>query len=92
MSKYLSRDLVGYMNDNILSLVSATFLAQHGIASDNLEVTSLEVDGYYVISDGKTYFLTFNRPCETFDDFKNELLNQLRNYRKFFVSFPNVIN
>ena len=92
MLKYLSRDLVEYMNDNILSLVSATFHAQHGIASENLEVTSLEVDGYYVISDGKTYFLTFNRPCETFDDFKNELLNQLRNYRKFFVSFPNVIN
>ena len=92
MSEYPSRDLVEYMNDNILSLVSATFQAQHGIVSDNLEVTSLEVDGYYVISDGKTYFLTFNRPCETFDDFKNELLNHLRNYRKFFVSFPNVIN
>ena len=92
MSKYLSRDLVKYMNDNILSLVSATFQAQHGIVPDNLEVTSLEVDGYYVISDGKTYFLTFNRPCETFDDLKNELLNHLRNYRKFFVSFPKVIN
>ena len=92
MLKYLSRDLVEYMNDNILSLVSATLHAQHGIASENLEVTSLEVDGYYVISDGKTYFLTFNRPCETFDDLKNELLKHLRNYRKFFVSFPNVIN
>ena len=92
MSKYLSKDLVEYMNDNILSLVSATFHAQHGIASDNLEVTSLEVDGYYVISDGKTYFLTFNRPCKTFDDFKNELLNHLRNYRKFLGSFSDVIN
>ena len=92
MSEYLSRDLVEYMNDNILSLVSATFQAQHGIVADNLEVTSLEVDGYYVIPDGKTYFLTFNRSCETFDDRKNELLNHLRNYRKFFVSFPNVIN
>ena len=50
MSKYLSRDLVEYMNDNILSLVSATFQAQHGIVSDNLVVTSLEADGYYVIS------------------------------------------
>ena len=92
MSDYLSRNLVEYMNNNTLSLVSATFQAQHVIVSDNLMVTSLEVDGYYVISDGKTYFLTFNRPCETFDDFKNELLNHLRNYRKFFVSFPNVIN
>ena len=92
MSKYLTRDLVEYMNDNILSLVSATFQAQHGIVSNNLEVTSLEVDGYYVTSDGKTYFLTFNKPCETFDDFKNELLNHLRNNRKFFAKFPNVIN
>ena len=92
MSDYFSRDLVKYMNDNILSLVSATIQAQHGIVPGNLEVTSLEVDGYYVISDGKTYFLTFNGPCETFDDFKNELLNHLRNYRKFFVSFPDVIN
>ena len=92
MTEYLSRDLVKYMNENILSLVSATFHAQHGKISDNLEVTSLEVDGYYVISDGKTYFLTFNGPCETIDDFKNELLYHLRNYRKFFVSFSNVIN
>ncbi len=85
MFEYLSRDLVKYMNDNILSLVSATFQAQHGIISDNLEVTSLEVDGYYVISDGKIYFLTFNKPCETFHDFKNELLTHVRNYRTFFV-------
>ena len=82
---YISRDLVKYMNENILSLVSATFQAQHGQISDNVEVTSLEVDGYYVISDGKTYFLTYSKPCETFYDFKNELLTHVRNYRKFFV-------
>jgi hypothetical protein len=92
MSEYLSRDLVEYMNENILSLVSATFHAQHGRVSNNLEVTSIEVDGYYIISNGKTYFLTFNRPCQTIDDFRNELLYHLRNYRKFFVSFSNLIN
>ena len=81
MSEYLSRDLVEYMNENILSLVSATFHAQHGRVSNNLEVTSIEVDGYYIISNGKTYFLTFNRPCQTIDDFRNELLYHLRNYR-----------
>ena len=83
--EYLSTDLVEYMNENILSLVSATFQAQHGLISDNLQVTSLEVDGYYVISNGKTYFLTFSKPCETFYDVKTELLTHVRNYRKFFV-------
>ena len=82
---YLSRDLVKYMNDNVLSLVLATFQAQHGIVPKNLEVTSLEVDGCYLISVGKTYFLTFNKPCETFHDFKNELLTHVRDYRTVFV-------
>ena len=83
--RYRASDLVEYMNRNILSLVSATFHAQYGIIADNIKVTSLEVDGYYVTSGGKSYFLTFSKPCETFLDIKNELLNHVRNYRKFFV-------
>ena len=60
---YLSRDLVEYMNENILGLVSATFRAQHGLISDNVEVISLDVDDYYIKSVGKAYFLTFSKPC-----------------------------
>ena len=82
---HLSRDLVEYMNENILSLVSATFQAQHGLIADDVEVVSLEVDGYYIRSGGKAYFLTFSNPCETLHDFKNELLAHVRNYRTFFV-------
>ena len=82
---YLSGDLVQYMNENILGLVSATFQAQHGLISHSVEVMSLEVDGYYIKSDGKAYFLTFSKPCETFHDYKNELLTHARNYRTFFV-------
>ena len=85
MLSYPSRDLVEYMNENILGLVSATLQAQHGLISDNVEVISLEVDGYYIRSGGKAYFLTFSKPCETFHDFKNELLIHVRNYRTFFV-------
>ena len=84
--RYISKDLVKYMNKNIKSLVYATFRAQHGLISNNIEVTSLENDGYYVISDGKSYFLTFSKPCETFHDFKSELLTHVKNYRKFFCN------
>ena len=82
---YPSRDLVEYMNENILGLVSATFRAQHGLISDNVEVISLEVDGYYIRSGGKAYFITFSKPCDSFHDFKSELLIHVRNYRTFFV-------
>ena len=81
---YISPDLVEYMNKNIKILVSATFRAQHGIISNSIEVKSVETDGYYIMSDGKSYFLTFSKSCETIHDFRNELLIHVRNYRKFF--------
>ena len=71
------------MNGNILGLVTATFQAQHGLISNNVEVISLEIDGYYIRSGGEVYFLTFSKPCETFHDFKKELLIHVRNYRTF---------
>ena len=82
---YVATDLVEYMNKNIKALVSATFRAQHGLISNSIEVKSVETDGYYIISDGKSYFLTFSKPCETIHDFKNELLIHVRTYRKFFL-------
>ena len=81
----VSTDLVEYMNKNIKILVSATFRAQHGLISNSIEVKSVETDGYYIMSDGKTYFLTFSKPCETIYDFRNELLIHVRNYRKFIL-------
>ena len=83
--RYISKDIVEYMNKHFKILVSATFRAQHGLISNNIEVTSLEIDGYYITSDGKSYFLTFSKPCETFHDFRNELLIHVRNYREFFL-------
>ena len=83
--EYFSPDLVEYMNKNIKALVSATFRAQYGLISNNIEVKSLETDGYYIMSDGKSYFLTFSKPCETIHDFRNELLIHVRNYRKFIL-------
>ena len=82
---YLSPDLVEYMNKNIKILVSATFRGQHGIISNSIEVKSVEADGYYIMSDGNFYFLTFSKPCKTIHDVRNELLIHVRNYRKFFL-------
>ncbi len=82
--RHVSTDLVEYMNKNIKILVSATFRAQHGLISNSVEVKSVEADGYYIMSDGKSYFLTFSKPCETIHDLRNELLIHVRNYREFF--------
>ena len=80
-----SMGLIEYMNKNISCLISATLQAQHGLLTDDIEVTALEVDGYFVKSDGKTYFITFDKSCETLHDFKNEMLIHVRNYRRFLM-------
>ena len=80
-----SRALIDYMNKSIPGLVSATLQGQHGLITDSVRVTSLEVDGYYVISDGKYYFLNFDNSCKTWGDYKNELLAHVRVYRKFLI-------
>ncbi len=72
------------MNKNIKILVFATFQAQHLITSNSIGVNYVETDGYYIVSDGKSYFITFSKSCETIHDFRNELLIHVRNNRKFF--------
>ena len=80
---YRRVNLIEYMNNNVASLALATLKAQHGLVADNIEVVSVEIDGYYVRSNGIDYFLTFEKPCNTFYELRNELLMQLRIYRKF---------
>jgi len=82
--EYFSSDLVEYMNKNIKAPVLATFRAQHGLISNNIEVKSLETDGYYICQT-ENLFSTFSKRCETIHDFRNELLIHVRNYRKFIL-------
>ena len=89
---YVATDLVEYMNKNIKPLVSATLRAQHGLISNSIEVKSVETDGYFIISDGKSYFLTFSKPFETIHDFKNELLIHVRTYRNFVFNFTPILS
>ena len=44
---------------------------------------SLNMDGYYVKSDKKIYFIEFDHPCLTMQEYKKMLVKQANDYREF---------
>ena len=79
------KKMIDHMNDDHLNTIQSALHAEHGIKDQEAVMLGLSIDGYYVRSDGKAYFLTLSKPCDTFHDFKIELLTHVRNSRKFFV-------
>ena len=41
------------------------------------------MDGYYVSSKNKIYFLDFNLPCFTVNQYRDKLVEQAKEYRDF---------
>ena len=56
--------LIDYMNKNISCLVSATLQAQQGLLANDIEVTSLEVDGYLENQTGNLISLHSTNPAK----------------------------
>ena len=47
------------------------------------KMNSLDVNGYYVLSSDKTYFIKFEKSCNTTSEYKDELIKQAIKYRNF---------
>ena len=69
-------------SDHCNSIVSA-LNAQHGIKDPKAQMKSLDVNGYYVLSCNKPYFIKFEKSCNTTSEYKDELIKQAKKYRNF---------
>tara|TARA_Y100000589_G_scaffold272343_1_gene265400 strand:- start:57 stop:338 length:282 start_codon:yes stop_codon:yes gene_type:complete len=75
--------IIGHMNDDHSNSIVSALNAQHGIKDKNAKMEKLEVNGFFVLSDGKLYFLKFDEICNSTDDYKIELVKHAKKYRDY---------
>ena len=71
---------------NWLIEAAPRIIGQHGIKDKNAKMDNLEVDGYYIQSDGALYFAKFTKTCVSPDEYKSELVKHAHLYRDFELS------
>ena len=60
-----SSRLIKHMNDDHSNSIVSTLNAQHGIKDKNAKMKKLAVNGYFLSSIGKYYFLEFEKNCNS---------------------------
>ena len=75
--------IIQHMNSDHCNSIVSALNAQHGIKDPEAKMKSLDVNGYYVLSCNKTYFIKFEKSCNTTSEYKDELIKQAKKYRNF---------
>ena len=75
--------IIEHMNEDHLNSIQSSFYAQHSIKDKNVKMSLLSIDGYYVESEKKLYFIAFDDPCDTMHEYRKALVKQAKEYRKF---------
>jgi len=75
--------IIQHMNSDHCNSIVSALNAQHGIKDSEAKMKSLDVNGYYVLSCNKTYFIKFENICNTTSEYKDELIKLSKKYRNF---------
>ena len=78
-----SKRIIEHMNDDHSNSIVSTLNAQHGIKDKNAKMKELQVNGYFVISNQKLYFLEFEQVCNSTEQYKAELIKHAKKYRSY---------
>ena len=75
--------IIQHMNSDHSNSIVSTLNAQFGIKDHKAKMKSLDVNGYYVLSGKKKYFIKFEKSCNTTSEYKDELIKLAKRYRNF---------
>ena len=83
--KWLKKEhsMIEHMNEDHSNSIVSTLNAKLGIKDKHARMLRLTIDGYYVSSKNKIYFLDFNLPCFTVKQYRDKLVEQAKEYRDF---------
>ena len=83
--KWLKQEnsMVKHMNEDHSNSIVSTLNAKLGIKDKCAKMLRLTMDGYYVSSKNKIYFVDFNLPCFTVKQYRDKLVEQAKEYRDF---------
>ena len=77
------KSMIEHMNEDHSNSIVSTLNAKLGIKDKHAKMLRLTMDGYYVSSKNKVYFLDFNLPCFTVKQYRDKLVEQAKEYRDF---------
>ena len=77
------KSMIEHMNEDHSNSIVSTLNAKLGIKDKHARMLRLTMDGYYVSSKNKIYFLDFNLPCFTVKQYRDKLVEQAKEYRDF---------
>ena len=78
--------IIKHMNEDHANSIASTLNGQHGIQDKNAKMNNLEVNGYYIQSDGELYFVKFTKTCISPEEYKSELVKHAHLYRDLGLS------
>ena len=78
-----SKQIIEHMNDDHSNSIISALYVQYGIKDIYARMEKLEVGGYYALSEGRLYFLTFGELCASVEEYKMELKKHAKKYRKY---------
>ena len=81
----ISNEIIEHMNNDHSNSIISTLHAQHGIKDKNALMSKLKVDGYYIKSNNKLYFIKFKKSCNSLDKYKTELIRNAKKYREYEI-------
>lgn len=79
----VSDGIISHMNDDHINSIISSLNALHGIEDRKAKMYNLELDGYYILSRNKKYFIKFDKVCKNMKDYKEELIKLAKKNRKF---------
>ena len=77
------KSMIEHMNEDHSNSIVSALNAKLGIKDKHAKMLRLTMDGYYVSSKNKIYFLDFNLPCFTVNQYRDKLVEQAKEYRDF---------
>ena len=78
-----AQGVIEHMNQDHSNTIVSTLYAQFGIKDAKALMFELRIDGYFVVSNGQQYFLTFEKSCNNAEEYKLELVKNAKKYREF---------
>ena len=75
--------IINHMNEDHSNSIVSSLNAQHGIRDKKAKMISLTIDGYYLSSKSKFYFIQFSEVCYTMKDYKSALVLLAKKYKSY---------
>ena len=76
------KSIIEHMNEDHYDTIVDALKAQHGVYDKTAQMVQLTIDGYYLRTKRKLYFIKFSKTCHSPKEYKDELVDLAKRYRQ----------